>query len=354
MRSLVFALVLLALPLVAHDEDQDPTRVPTRPGDAPEEIAGAVAIISYKGAPEALPNVVRSREEAKARAQEALEAARAKGVSFDDIVAKYSDDPGNRGRMGTMTRGQCPFPALEEALFGMEVGQVSDILEFDFGFVIATRMTARTPASHILVMYAGSKDATMAVTRSREEARVLAEEAHRRVTEGKEEFAVVAAQASDCPSRQEGGTLGDIGRGQRPPAFEDVAFSLRPGEISGVVETESGFHVIICAVFHWHARHILIMYAGSEGAPATLARTKEEAKAQAEGLLDRLRAGEEFAELAAEFSDCPSKSKGGDLGGFVRGQRDPAFEAAVRALEVRGLSGVVETPAGFHLIRRTE
>ena len=350
MRPLVLALLLLALPLAADD----PADVPTRPAVPPEEVAGAVAIISFKDAPEALPGVKRSREEAQARAQEALQAARAEGASFDDIVAKYSDDPGNRGRLGVMTRGKGQIPVLEEALFGMEVGQVSDILESDFGYLIAIRMTARTPASHILVMYMGSRGAGMTVTRSREEAKVLAEEAHRRVTEGKEDFVAVASQVSDCPSRADAGNLGAIARGQMAPAFEDVLFSLPTGGISGVVETEAGFHVILHATVHWHASHILIAYAGSAGAPAAVTRTKEEAKARAETLLERLRAGEEFAEVAAESSDCPSKAKGGDLGGFVRGRRDPAFEAAVAAIEVGAFSGVVETPAGFHLIRRTE
>ncbi len=352
MRPFALALLVLALPLSAHDED--PAKVPTRPEVPPEEVAGAVVIISFKDAPKALPGVERSREEARARAEEALDAARAHDASFDDVVAKFSDDPGNRGRMGTLARGKSDYPALEEALFGMEVGQVSDILEFDFGFLIAARMTARTPAAHILVSYRGSEAAPTTVTRSREEARALAEEAHRRVTEGKEDFVAVAGQASDCPSHSDGGNLGEIARGKMPPAFEDAAFSLPPGGISGVVETEYGFHVILHATVHWHASHILIMHAGSEGAPPTIARTRDEAKARAEALLESLRAGEDFAKLAASSSDCPSKARGGDLGGFVRGQRDPAFEAAVAAIKVGGLTGVVETPAGFHLIRRTE
>lgn len=350
MRPLVLALLVLTQPLAADDS----AKVPTRPAVPPDEVAGAVAIISYKDAPQALPGVERSREEAMVRAQEALQAARAVGAAFDDIVAKYSDDPGNRGRMGLMTRGEGPFPVLEEALFGMEVGQVSDVIESDFGFLIATRMTARSPASHILVMYKGSRNAPFSVVRSREEAQVVAGMAHRRVTEGKEDFTAVASEVSDCPSRADGGDLGSLARGRMEPAFEDTLFSLPPGGISGVVETGAGFHVILRANVHWHASHILIAYAGSAGAPATVKRTKEEARARTEALLDRLRAGDDFGDLAAEFSDCPSRAKGGDLGGFVRGQRDTAFEAAVAELNVGGVSGVVETPAGFHLIRRTE
>lgn len=353
MRSLATVLIL-AVFACAHDHEEDPSKVPTRPVAPPDEVSGAVAIISYKGAPRALKGVERSREEALARAKEALEHARARGASFADVVAEFSDDPGNRGRLGLIVRGRSGFPVIEEALFNMEVGQVSDILESDFGFLIVTRVKTRTPAGHILIAYQGAKDAPETVTRSREEARALAEEVHRRVTEGREEFAKVASERSDCRSRADGGGLGVIVRGQMPPTFEDVAFSLDPGQVSHVVETEAGFHVIICAILHWHASHILIAYRGADGAPATVTRSKEEAMALAEDLSRRLRAGEDFATLAAEFSDCPSKAKGGHLGGFNRGEKHPAFEAAVAALDLGAISGVVETPAGFHLIRRTE
>lgn len=99
------------------------------------------------------------------------------------------------------------------------------------------------------------------------------------------------------------------------------------------------------------ASHILLMYTGSERSTAT--RTKDEARAQIAALAEAIEAGADFAELAAEHSDCPSGSRGGDLGLFGRGQMVPAFEEATYALEVGATSGVVETPFGFHLIRRT-
>lgn len=100
------------------------------------------------------------------------------------------------------------------------------------------------------------------------------------------------------------------------------------------------------------ASHILLMYAGSMRSTAT--RSKEEAEAQIRDLHAKASAGEDFAALAQAHSDCPSGQKGGDLGSFGRGQMVPEFETATYALQVGGLSDVIETPFGYHIIHRTE
>lgn len=100
------------------------------------------------------------------------------------------------------------------------------------------------------------------------------------------------------------------------------------------------------------ARHILVMYEGSQNAPARVTRTKEEAKTFIDELLVRLQKGEKFEDLAMEYSDCPSAKSGGDLGAFGPGDMTPAFEEAAFACEVGGMTGVVETPFGYHIIQR--
>lgn len=100
-----------------------------------------------------------------------------------------------------------------------------------------------------------------------------------------------------------------------------------------------------------NASHILLMYAGSERSSAT--RSKDEAQSQIANIAQQLQEGGDFAALARQHSDCGSAQAGGDLGGFGRGQMVKGFEDAAFALGIGDTSAVVETPFGFHIIRRT-
>jgi peptidyl-prolyl cis-trans isomerase C len=74
---------------------------------------------------------------------------------------------------------------------------------------------------------------------------------------------------------------------------------------------------------------------------------------QANYLIGRIAAGEDFAQLAAVWSRCPSKQNGGDLGPFGKGMMVAPFEQAAFALAPGEYSGPVQTQFGYHLIRRT-
>ena len=73
---------------------------------------------------------------------------------------------------------------------------------------------------------------------------------------------------------------------------------------------------------------------------------------EAKDLVLKLEAGEEFAQLAKDFSLCPSGKDGGSLGFFSKGQMVKPFEDAAFGLEVGGVSGPVRTQFGYHLIKR--
>jgi parvulin-like peptidyl-prolyl isomerase len=96
-------------------------------------------------------------------------------------------------------------------------------------------MSDQIRASHILV----STD-----TRSKEDAKAETEALHKKITDGAD-FADVAREASDCPSGRSGGDLGHFGRGVMVPEFEEAAFDLEVDKLSGVVETDFGYHLIL-------------------------------------------------------------------------------------------------------------
>lgn len=103
------------------------------------------------------------------------------------------------------------------------------------------------------------------------------------------------------------------------------------------------------------ASHILIMHKDSERAPKEVTRTKEEALALAKDILGKLKAGKDFAELAKQHSDCPSKAQGGDLGTFPPDAMAPEFTKGVLALKDGEISSApVESSFGYHIIKRQE
>ena len=96
------------------------------------------------------------------------------------------------------------------------------------------------------------------------------------------------------------------------------------------------------------ASHILIPHEEADGEPEKTAK-----KAKMDSLLTEIKGGGDFALLAGEHSSCPSKTRGGDLGFFGRGQMVKEFEETAFGMKVGEVSGVVETQFGYHIIKVT-
>lgn len=102
------------------------------------------------------------------------------------------------------------------------------------------RRPEQVRARHILIKVNG---------KARESQRALARKKLKEIqgrAQGGENFAVLAKEFSEGPSSARGGDLGYFGRGRMVKPFEEAAFALKPGEVSGIVETEFGYHLIKC------------------------------------------------------------------------------------------------------------
>lgn len=102
-------------------------------------------------------------------------------------------------------------------------------------------MASQIRASHILLMYKGSMRST--ATRTKAEALDSITAMKAEIANGAN-FAELARTNSDCPSGEEGGDLGKFPRGAMVAEFDEAAFALQPGQVSEIVETPFGYHLI--------------------------------------------------------------------------------------------------------------
>jgi len=138
-------------------------------------------------------------------------------------------------------------PALAQALQTMQSDELRLIPNGNDASIIlflSSQQGAQTmEASHILIAYKGAISTGDDVTRTKEEAGSKAKDIKSRL-DGGENFVTIARAESDGPSGKDGGSLGEFGRGTMVPVFEEVSFALADEEISDVVETQFGFHII--------------------------------------------------------------------------------------------------------------
>lgn len=220
------------------------------PANAPELIEVRVLSVAYKQG----QGSERTHEQAEQRARMLASMAR-EGERLSQLVSEYSDRPGansDRGVVRVRTADPAPFDAtFVNAALALPVGGISEPVEQPDGFVIIERMTdpiagpEHVSAKHILIGYKDSPKAVGNVTRSEAEARALAEQVLKEVKAPDADWDAVAKQYTDEePGKATGGDLGSFGRGQMVAAFEKTAFALKVGEISEIVKSPFGFHII--------------------------------------------------------------------------------------------------------------
>lgn len=223
------------------------------PAPVQELLEVRVLVVSYAGADNARESVVRTKDQALERAQMISRMAKS-GDRLAELVRKYSDRPGASEDLGLFR-----LRPAQPGAFGREVGQaaltlapgsISDPVETPSGYFVIERRTdpptgpTKVSARHILISYAGAEHAIPGVKRTEAEARTLADQIAKDAKAPGANWAELAKYTDEPGSKETGGDLGSFARGQMVPAFERIAFALAVGQVSDVVQTPFGFHVI--------------------------------------------------------------------------------------------------------------
>jgi preprotein translocase subunit SecD len=172
---------------------------------------------------------------------------------------------------------------------------------------------------------------------------------------------VAKADSLDVTSKNNGGDIGFI-KDSPTSTYAAIYAKVKDngvGIVPSVVELNDAYAVVKVdetkdAGQEIKANHILIQYAGAQSAPTTTKATKDDAKKQAEDIRKQVNP-QNFVDMAKKDSQEPGASQtGGDLGWFGKGMMVPEFENAAFALKKGDISGVVESPFGFHIVYKTD
>lgn len=188
-----------------------------------------------------------------------------------------------------------------------------------------------------------------------------ADEVERQLRTGAD-FAKMAATYSDSPDALKGGSVGWRDPDRLPPIFANELHKLKPGQVTPVIRTNVGFHILKLAgerkladaqkpaqavVQQTHARHILLKI--------TPTQSEEEARKKLLEIKQKIESKQAtFEDMARQYSQDGSAAKGGDLGWLVPGDALPEFENPMNALKPGQVSDVIKTPFGLHLIEVIE
>jgi len=234
---------------------------------------------------------------------------------------------------------------------------------------------------HLLVKHTGSRNPVSRRTQQRitlpkEEAHEILRNYHTELSKLTGEpllvaFARASGNRSDCSSYRKLGDLGNFGRGQMQRPFEEASFALNEYEMTDIVDTDSGSHLILRIPSRLNLQeamqirvlHLLAKHTGSRN-PISRRTNKQITipKKEAQNIINeyvnkyQTLEGDDlvkaFVQDARERSDCGSFRNGGDLGLFGVGQMQKPFEDASYALDEFGVSGVVDSDSGTHVILR--
>jgi len=307
-----------------------------------------------------------------------VQLAKENGLSVDDVmldraIGRIAEQ--NKMSMADfqkqLAQDKIPYPAFREEirqemllqrLREREVDNKIQISESEVDNYIAADSANKQNAqeldlAQILVRVPENATAEQIAQRSKR-----AEEAMQQIRSGGN-FASIAAAYSDASDALTGGDMGWRAQDRLPSLYVEAVANLNPGQVSAILKSANGFHIVklinkraaasapqdtaAAPVQQTHVRHILIK--------VTPTVTAAEARRKLLDLKERLdHNAAKFEDLAKQYSNDLSASKGGDLGWVYPGDTVPEFERAMDALKPGQVSDPIESPFGYHLIQVLE
>lgn len=180
--------------------------------------------------------------------------------------------------------------------------------------------------------------------------RLRAESIRQMIVDGKD-FEEIAKQYSEDPSAESGGDIGTFRKGDLVPEYEQAALALNPGEISPVVHSPFGYHIIKLVAKSgdtYQSKHVLLMEkASGSDSSRTVAR--------ADSLINRINSGEDWGTIVKDYStDDQTRANFGELGWYPIEQIPQEFSSDVTSLKEGQVSKPIWSGDGLHIVKLLE
>jgi len=255
----------------------------------------------------------------------------AEGLTLKELQSRYRDEVRNQLYKEMLLNKRLSVVTISS-------GEVKEF--FNTHIDSLPRQPAGVHLAHILISTHSSeatRDSLLAY------ARLLQEKA-----KSGEDFSILAETYSDDKTAQNGGDLGWFSRGDMVPEFEEAVFAMTPSDISDIVETQFGYHIIKCTDKKGDKRrasHILIGFSPSTD---DLQRSEQ----LADSVYNLLLEGADFEQMAALLSeDEKTAEMGGDLGWYAADDLFDEFKHIVAQLQPGDFSSPVSSQYGFHILK---